>query len=184
MKKIALISILTFAFTAFTQKANVPKSIYDMEIASLDGKSTIKFSDFKGKKLLIVNTASKCGFAPQYKGLQELYTKYKDKLVIVALPCNDFAEQEPWDNGQIGRFCTNRFNVSFPMTDKVHVKAGEEQHIIYQWLTQKKYNKKENITVRWNFGKFLIDEKGKFVQYFPSEVEPMDAKIIALIEKK
>lgn len=187
MKKLAFIFAITFAMLSFTlqsEKVMPPKSIYDIEIAALNGKDTINFSAYKGKKMLLVNTASKCGFTKQYAGLQELYTKYKDKLVVIAFPCNEFAEQEPWDNYHIQEFCSNRFNISFPMTDKVKVKEGEEQSLIYQWLTHKKYNGKKDISIRWNFGKFLIDEKGKFVQYFPSDVEPMDAQITSLIEGK
>lgn len=187
MKTILSLSITAFLLMGFTQqptqKPVPPKSFHELSVLGIDGKTTISFKDFAGKKVLLVNTASMCGYTGQYKGLQDLYKKYEGKLVVIAFPCNQFAEQEPWDNQKIQTFCKGRFDVSFPMTDKVDVK-GENQHIVYQWLTQKKFNGKEDINVRWNFGKFLIDEKGKFIQYFPSQVDPMDAQITQLIEGK
>ena len=188
MKKFLIAAACGLLLTAFmqapTEKNTPPKSFYDLSIQSLDGKSTIRFSDFKGKKVLLVNTASQCGYTGQYKDLQALYTRYSNNLVVVAFPCNQFGGQEPWANDKIKNFCSLRYDVTFPMTDKVNVKAGEDQHIIYQWLTQKKFNGKEDINIRWNFGKFLIDEKGRFVKYFPSQVEPMDKQILSLIEGK
>lgn len=188
MKKLLTAAIAVLACCAFAQTTSVnqtpPKSFYDLSIPSVDGKTIIRFSEFKGKKVLLVNTASKCGYTSQYKGLQELYARYGNKLVVIAFPCNQFGEQEPWANDQIKNFCSTRFDVTFPITDKINVKKGDDQHIIYQWLTGKKYNGKEDIQVRWNFGKFLIDEKGRFVKYFPSQVEPLDAQITSLIEGK
>ncbi len=182
MKKLFALGLGIFLLFGFVSDQNpVPKSFYELSAKGIDGKSTINFNDFKGKKVLVVNTASMCGYTGQYKGLEDLYKKYAGKLVVIAFPCNQFANQEPWENEKIATFCKGRFNVTFPMGDKLDVK-GENQHVIYQWLTQKKYNGKEDITVRWNFGKFLINEKGKFVKYFPSQVEPLDAQITSLIE--
>jgi glutathione peroxidase len=157
-------------------------SFYDLSIKSLDGKSTINFKDFEGKKVLCVNTASECGFTRQYRGLQALADKYKDKLVVIGFPCNQFGGQEPRDPEWIGLFCSERYGVSFPLSEKVYVK-GDSAHIVFQWLTQKKNNKVKDVKVRWNFGKFLVDEKGRFMEYFPSEVEPNDPALVAMIEK-
>ncbi len=178
------IALVIYSFTNRKEKkSNPPKiSFYDFSIKSLDGKSTINFSSFKGKKVLCVNTASMCGFTRQYDGLEKLYEKYKNKLVIIGFPCNQFGEQEPWDAKQIGEFCKGRYNVSFPLTEKIIVK-GDSAHAIYKWLTQKEMNGVKDVKIRWNFGKFLIDEKGKFVEYFPSDTEPEDPKLSSLIEK-
>jgi glutathione peroxidase len=189
MKKIlfqsTILSILALCFFGFSIKEKHASKIsfYDFSIKSLDGKSTINFSSFKGKKVLCVNTASMCGFTRQYDGLEKLYEKHKNNLVIIGFPCNQFGEQEPWDAKQIGEFCKGRYNVSFPMTEKVIVR-GDTAHAIYKWLTQKELNGVKDVTIRWNFGKFLIDEKGKFVEYFPSDIEPDDPKLISYIEKK
>jgi glutathione peroxidase len=158
------------------------KNFYDLSIKSLDGKSVIKFSDFKGKKVLCVNTASECGFTPQLASLEKLSQKYKDKLVVIGFPCNQFGEQEPGTPDKIGEFCKKRYGVTFPLSEKIEVK-GDNQNNVYKWLTSKSYNKSKDIEVRWNFGKFLIDENGKFVEYFPSQVEPLDEKITSWIEK-
>lgn len=191
MKKLLIVfigfGVLTaaFAFATKPKKIVTPpaKNFYDLNIQSLDGKSTINFSDFKGKKVLLVNTASECGYTPQYKELQKLADTYKDKLVVIGFPCNQFGEQEPGSAAEIEKFCKARYGVTFLLTQKIDVK-GDNQHDIYKWLTSKEYNKKMDVNVRWNFGKFLIDETGKFVDYFPSQVAPMDEKITSLIEKK
>src|SRR5690606_795482 len=125
----------------------------------------IDFSDFEGKKILIVNTASKCGNTPQYEGLEALYKKYKDRLVIVGFPANDFMGQEPGTNEEIAAFCKKNYGVSFPMAAKISVK-GKDMAPIYQWLTDEKYNGVESSTVKWNFQKYLLDENGKLVAVF------------------
>ncbi len=184
VSSLAIIAICFLGFTVKEQKKSSPKNtFYDFSIKSLDGKSTINFSSFKGKKVLCVNTASMCGFTKQYSGLEKLYEKYKNNLVVIGFPCNQFGEQEPWESEQIVEFCKGRYNVSFPMTEKVIVK-GDSANVIYKWLSQKETNGKKDINIRWNFGKFLIDEKGKFIEYFSSETEPDDPKLISLIEKK
>lgn len=184
-----LLAVVVFGLYSFVFKkeksnfAPLKKSFYELSIKSLDGKSTINFSDFKGKKVLCVNTASQCGFTRQYSGLEKLYEKYKGSLVIVGFPCNQFGDQEPWEAAHIEEFCKSRYGVTFPLTEKIEVK-GDSAHQVYQWLTQKQNNGVKDVKIRWNFGKILIDEKGKFVEYFPSDVEPDDAKLISFIEKK
>lgn len=146
-------------------------TIYHLSLNSLDGKSKINLSDFKGKKILIVNTASECGFTPQYEGLQKLYEQYGSKLAIVGTPCNQFGNQEPGDSGAIRGFCQKNYGVTFPISQKLDVR-GSNQHPLYAWLTQKKQNGVLEAEVRWNFNKFLISESGKLLAYFPSNVTP------------
>jgi glutathione peroxidase len=181
------IAALAFGFAYATKPSKTmtppPKSFHELSIKSLDGKSVIKFSDFKGKKVLCVNTASECGFTPQYTELQKLSDKYKGSLVVIGFPCNQFGGQEPDDAAKIGQFCKARYGVTFLLTEKIDVK-GDNQNDVYKWLSNKEYNKLKDVNVRWNFGKFLIDENGKLIEYFPSQVTPMDAQITALIEKK
>jgi glutathione peroxidase len=179
-----LILAVAFAYAIKPKTVQTPpaKNFHDLSIQAIDGKSVIRFSDFKGKKVLIVNTASECGYTPQYTELQKLADTYKDKLVVIGFPCNQFGEQEPGTELQINQFCKSRYHVSFLLTQKVDVK-GDNQNDVYNWLSHKQYNKTKDVNVRWNFGKFLIDEKGRFVEYFPSQVSPMDAQITSLIEK-
>ncbi len=151
------------------------KSIYTFKVNGLDDK-IIDFSKFKGKKILIVNTASKCGYTPQYEELQKLYDTYKDKLVIVGFPANNFGGQEPGTNSEIKEFCKKNYGVSFPMAAKVSVK-GDDIAPIYQWLCNKSENGVMDATIKWNFGKFLLDEKGYLITYFPSKVTPMSEEI-------
>lgn len=152
-------------------------NIYAFNVPALDG-STINPADFKGKKILIVNTASECGYTPQYEGLEALYKQYKDKLVIVGFPANNFGGQEPGSNDEIKAFCQKNYGVSFPMAAKISVK-GDDAAPIYKWLCNKSENGVLDAEVKWNFNKFLIDENGHLVAYFPSSVKPMDAEIIS-----
>ena len=152
------------------------QSIYDISINSLTGEP-INLSDFNGKKILIVNTASECGFTGQYEGLQELYDTYKDKLVVIGVPCNQFGGQEPGTETQIQSFCKQNYGVTFLMTEKVDVK-GEKQHPLYAWLTKKELNGVSSSSVKWNFQKYVIDEKGQFINYYYSITKPMSNKII------
>jgi glutathione peroxidase len=142
----------------------------------------IDFSRFKGKKILIVNTASKCGYTPQYEGLEKLHEQYKDKLVIVGFPSNNFLFQEPGSNANIAEFCKKNYGVTFLMAAKIDVK-GRSAHPIYSWLTNKQYNKFDNSVVKWNFQKYLIDEKGNLVNMFAPSVEPMSPEIVNAIKK-
>lgn len=150
-------------------------SIHDFKVEALDG-STIDFSKFKGKKILIVNTASKCGYTKQYEGLEKLYEAHKEKLVIVGFPANNFGGQEPGTNVEISEFCKKNYGVTFPMAAKVSVK-GDDQAAIFKWLCNKTQNGVLDAEIKWNFGKFLLDEKGNLVTYFPSKVEPMSEEI-------
>lgn len=152
-------------------------SVHDFKVAGLDG-NTIDLAKFKGKKLLIVNTASKCGFTPQYKDLESLYEKYKDKLVIVGFPANNFGQQEPGTSKEISEFCTKNYGVTFPMAEKVDV-IGDNTAPLFKYLTEeaKKLGVADPV-IKWNFTKFLVDENGKLVAVFPSKVKPMDDQII------
>jgi len=160
---------------------NLPKSIYDFKVDGLTG-GTIDFAKFKGKKIMIVNTASQCGNTPQYETLEKLSKKYEKTLVIVGFPANDFGKQEPGSNNEISEFCQKNYGVTFPMAAKVMVK-GEGIAPIYQWLTNKEYNGYKSSTVKWNFQKYLIDEKGNLVGVFSPGMQPDNAEIIAAIEK-
>ncbi|WP_417854608.1 glutathione peroxidase [Xanthomarina gelatinilytica] len=150
-------------------------SLYDISINSLTGEA-IDLSSFKGKKILIVNTASECGFTGQYEGLQELYNTYKDKLVVIGVPCNQFGGQEPGTASEIQSFCKQNYGVTFLMTEKVDVK-GENQHPLYKWLTSKELNGVSSSSVKWNFQKYLIDEKGNLIDYYYSITSPTSTKI-------
>jgi glutathione peroxidase len=150
--------------------------IYDFKVPALDG-NTIDLSQYRGKKLLIVNTASKCGFTPQYADLEKLYEKYKDKLVIVGFPANNFGQQEPGTNSEIKEFCTKNYGVTFPMADKVDV-IGDNIHPLFKYLTQEaeKLGVADPV-IKWNFTKFLLDENGKLIAVFPSKVTPMSDEL-------
>jgi glutathione peroxidase len=166
-------------------------SFYDFKVAGLDGKP-IDFSQYKGKKVLIVNTASKCGNTPQYADLQRLYDKYKNSLVIVGFPANNFGEQEPGSNEDIGEFCKKNYGVTFPMAEKISVK-GTDVHPLFKWLVEQSNEmaKKVDATttkdilykrflqdpVSWNFTKFLVNEKGELVAVFHNKVSPMSGEI-------
>ncbi|MEP7142946.1 MAG: glutathione peroxidase [Ferruginibacter sp.] len=186
MLKLLVISTAFITCLAQTNRASVSnevsspakvagKSIYDFKVESLDG-STIDFAQFKGKKILIVNTASKCGFTPQYKELEALYEKYKDHLVIVGFPANNFASQEPGTNTEIKEFCTKNYGVTFPMAAKISVK-GDDIAPIYKWLCNKSENGVLDANISWNFNKFLLDENGNLVTKFESKVKPMDQEL-------
>ena len=149
--------------------------LYDFKVPSLEG-STIDFSKFKGKKVLIVNTASECGYTPQYADLQKLYEAYKSKLVIVGFPANNFGGQEPGSNTEIKEFCKKNYGVTFSMAEKVSVK-GADIHPLFKWLTNKSENGVMDAEIKWNFTKFLLDEKGKLIGVFPSKVNPNSEEI-------
>lgn len=172
---ISAIAILS-AFSIQMKK----NSVYQFKVPSLDG-GTIDFASFKGKKILIVNTASECGYTPQYEDLQKLYIAYKDKLVIVGFPANNFGKQEPGTNEQIKEFCKKNYGVTFPMAAKVSVK-GDDIAPIFKWLTTKSLNGVIDAEIKWNFNKFLLDEKGALIAYFPSKVKPMDEEIISQLK--
>ena len=163
-----------------TPTAGTHKSIHEFKVPSIEG-GTIDFSQFKGKKILVVNTASKCGYTPQYDGLEKLYKEHKDKLVIVGFPANNFGGQEPGTNEEIKEFCKVRFGVSFPLAAKVDV-VGDNTDPLFKWLTQKEENGVLDATVKWNFTKFLLDENGKMLASFPSNVTPDSKEIMAYLK--
>ncbi|MEO6456618.1 MAG: glutathione peroxidase [Ginsengibacter sp.] len=154
-------------------------SIYKFKVEALDG-GTIDFSKFQGKKILVVNTASKCGYTPQYELLEKLYDKYSDKLVIVGFPANNFGQQEPGTNGEIQEFCKKNYGVTFPMAAKVSVK-GDDIAPIFKWLTHKDENGVLDAEIKWNFSKFLLDENGILIAKFDSKVSPMGDEIVKLL---
>ena len=184
MKKlfILLLSVTAFLQNCTQQKKEISqdknvamKSIYDYKVESLDGKE-INFADFKGKKILIVNTASECGFTPQYADLEKVSKDYKEKLVVIGFPANNFGGQEPGSNAEIGAFCQKNYGVSFPMAAKVSVK-GDDTAPIFKFLTEKELNGVKNTTILWNFTKFLVDENGKLIDSFISTTKPTDDAI-------
>lgn len=186
MKKIflLLLSFVAFLQNCTNQKSEISKAktnelmgktIYDFKVESLDGKE-INFADFKGKKILIVNTASECGFTPQYADLEKVYGDYKDKLVVIGFPANNFGGQEPGSNSEIGAFCQKNYGVTFPMAAKISVK-GDDTAPIFKYLTEKELNGVKNTTILWNFTKFLVDENGKLIDTFVSTTKPTDEAI-------
>ncbi|MFK7806715.1 MAG: glutathione peroxidase [Saprospiraceae bacterium] len=151
-------------------------NIYQFKIKGLtDGE--IDFSDFKGKKIMVVNLASECGFTSQYQQLQELHEQSGDKIAIVGVPCNDFGGQEPGSAEEIQTFCSKNYGVTFPLTAKVAI-LGDEPHPVYQWLTQKDKNGVADSEVKWNFHKYLLDEDGSLVKDLPSTVSPIDESVL------
>lgn len=163
-----------------TTEAIRPITIYDFKIASLDG-GTIDFSKFKGKKILIVNTASKCGYTPQYKGLESLFESHKNNLVIVGFPSDNFGGQEFQDNKDIASFCEKNFGVSFPLTTRVDVK-GINITPVFQYLCHKEENGVLDATISWNFNKFIIDENGKLLAHFDSDITPESPELLKYIQ--
>ena len=155
-------------------------TIYDFKIKSIENKE-IDLSVYKGKKILIVNTASECGYTSQYAGLQELSDKYKDKLVIIGFPANNFGEQEPGDNSEIKGFCTKNYGVTFPLSSKISV-AGDDIDPLFKWLTVQP-NPDFTGPIKWNFEKILIDENGKVVHRWRSKITPMSSEIVTAIDK-
>jgi len=184
MKTLFIGLVLSIALTG--------SSIYDFKVPGLDGNE-IDFSQFKGKKIMIVNTASECGNTPQYKDLEKLYEKYKGKLVIVGFPANNFGGQEPGTNEEIKAFCAKNYGVTFPLAEKVSVK-GDDIHPVFKWLVEQSKAMAKNLPaetskdivwkrflqdpVIWNFTKFLVDEKGELVAVFHNKVSPMSEEIL------
>jgi glutathione peroxidase len=158
------------------------ETIYQFKVTDLEG-NVFDFAQLKGKKIMVVNTASKCGLTPQYKDLEAVYKKYQDKnLVIVGFPANNFGSQEPGTNQEISSFCQRNYGVTFPMMAKVSV-VGNDMCEVYQFLTQKSRNGLEDSDVAWNFQKYLINENGQLEKVIAPQVLPTDASIIDWIEK-
>jgi glutathione peroxidase len=156
---------------------SVTASIYDFKVPGIDGKP-INLKKYKGKKVLIVNTASKCGYTPQYTDLENLHKAYGDKLAIIGFPANNFGGQEPGSNEEIQEFCKKNYGVTFKMAEKVSVK-GDDIHPLFKYLTDEAKKMGVEDPIKWNFTKFLIDEKGKLIGVYPSKVKPMDEQITA-----
>ncbi|MFA8435126.1 MAG: glutathione peroxidase [Marinifilaceae bacterium] len=180
MKKTIVLTLLIMLL-GFSSQAQ--KSLYDFKVTTIDGKP-FDLSQLKGKKVLIVNTASKCGLTPQYKDLESLYKQYnQNNFIIIGFPANNFMNQEPGSDKEIKEFCSKNYGVSFPMMSKISVK-GKDIHPLYSWLTQKSQNGKMDSKVKWNFQKYLIDEKGQLVDVvFPRE-KPTSDKIVNWITKQ
>lgn len=170
-----MFGLILFAAIGFAQN-----SFYDFKVKDID-ENDFDFSTLKGKKVLVVNTASKCGFTPQYEQLQELYEKHGDKnFTIIGFPANNFMKQEPGTNEEIAEFCQKNYGVTFQMMSKISVK-GDDMHPLYQWLTTKSKNGVMDSKVGWNFQKYLIDENGKLVEMLEPKVKPNDDKIVSWI---
>lgn len=196
MKKIFLFACCTFFFWSCQNQAQTKlaknkvktvskmekQNIYQFKVKDLEGNN-FDFASLKGKKVMIVNTASKCGLTPQYKDLEAIYKKYKAKnLVIIGFPANNFASQEPGTNKEIGEFCVRNYGVTFPMMSKISVK-GADMDKIYQFLTQKSKNGLQDSEVEWNFQKYLINTKGELEKVVAPQVVPTDDAIVGWIEK-
>jgi len=178
MKKLTIIfSLILISSIAFSQK-----SFYDFKVKDIEGKD-FDLSSLKGKKVMVVNTASKCGNTPQYADLEKLYEEYKNqKFVIIGFPANNFGKQEPGTNEEIAEFCEKNYGVTFPIMSKISVK-GDDIDPLYQWLTAKSKNGVMDSEVKWNFQKYLIDENGKLVDMVDPKVKPYDEKILSWIKK-
>ena len=173
---IAGIGIFTvFNLNSSEKIPDIPKSFYALSAEDING-AIISMSSFKGKKVLVVNVASQCGYTPQYEGLQTLYETYSDSLVVLGFPSNDFMWQEPGSNSEIKTFCQRTYGVTFPMFSKIHVK-GRKQHPIYDWLSDSKLNGWNDKNPSWNFNKYLLDEKGNLIEWFGANLEPLDTMI-------
>ncbi len=150
------------------------------KVRSIDG-SEYDYAQLKGKKVLIVNTASECGYTPQYEDLEKLYQAYKDKLIILGFPANNFGGQEPGTNKEIDEFCKSRYSVTFPMFEKISV-LGDDMAPLYKWLTSKDLNGWNDQQPKWNFNKYLLDEEGNLLKYYSSAVKPMSEEIVSQLK--
>jgi glutathione peroxidase len=195
MKQLLWIFSLMMLMTCKSQEANIinqlskeqktnnmaQESIYQFKVKDIEGKE-FDFSSLKGKKVMVVNTASECGLTPQYEQLQELYTEFKDKnFVIIGFPANNFGAQEPGTNATIATFCSRNYGVTFPMMEKISVK-GDDMHLLYQFLTQKSKNGLEDNEVKWNFQKYLIDTEGRLAKVIAPTTLPIDDEIVSWIK--
>lgn len=181
MKRLCSLLITALAmFSSSPSQAAEDSTLYSIPLKSIEGKDT-SLKAYSGKVLLLVNVASRCGYTPQYEGLEALWRKYRDKgLIVLGIPSNDFGAQEPGTNEEIQQFCKSKYDVSFPMLEKIHVK-GDEQHPLYAALTGT--NSPVPGPVKWNFGKFLISKDGKILSRFDSKVEPESAELTGAIDK-
>ncbi|MFC2126337.1 glutathione peroxidase [Bacteroidota bacterium] len=183
-----LLSVLLFVFflacsgpKAREINQEIPKSFHEFKLHGIDGQE-VDFATFKGKKVLLVNVASKCGYTPQYEDLQKLHELYGSKVIICGFPANNFGKQEPGSNLEIAEFCTGNYGVTFRMFEKISVK-GDDMHPLYVWLSSKEYNGWNDKAPSWNFNKYLVNEKGELVKHFQSKVKPLSEEIITEINK-
>jgi glutathione peroxidase len=159
-----------------------PMSFHDLSATDISG-NLVRMDQFAGRKVMVVNTASECGFTKQYQQLQELYEQYRDQgLVILGFPSNDFGGQEPGSESQIASFCEKNYGVTFPMMAKVNI-TGDKPHAVYHWLMNKEQNGVMDAPVKWNFNKFLIDEQGRLVKYLPSSADPLGEEVLDWVGK-
>lgn len=175
MKKLIVLSIILSIVSKMEAQTKPVTSVYDIKINSLDG-TPVNLSTLKGKYILFVNVASKCGYTNQYEDLQKLYNTYKDKLMVIGVPCNQFGGQEPGTYKEIETFCKQNYGVTFLMTEKVDVK-GDNQHPLYKWLTNKAENGVSDSSIKWNFQKYLVSPKGYLVDYYLSAIKPLSTDI-------
>jgi glutathione peroxidase len=176
---IAALAIVSIAATLRRPAITAKGSVYDFKLKTLDGEE-VSLAKFKGKKLLLVNVASKCGYTPQYKNLEALYEQYGSKVIVVGFPANNFGGQEPGSSSEIKEFCSKNYGVSFPMMEKISVK-GNDMHPLYRWLSSKESNGVSDEAPGWNFCKYLIDEKGQLIKFFNSKVDPLSTEITSLL---
>lgn len=169
--------------TAPTKNSIAPVSFYSLKDTTIDGKE-FNFSQLKGKKVLLVNTASDCGFTGQYEELQKLYTRFSDKLMIIGFPANDFKEQEKGTDEEIAKFCKTNYGVSFPLMKKSIVIKDSFQNEVFKWLTDAVKNGWNKQQPTWNFSKYLVDEKGRLINYFDPALSPLDKEVVNAIEEK
>jgi glutathione peroxidase len=174
--------LMIIVFTMIAGIVSAQQSFHDFTVKDIDGND-YALSQLKGKKVLVVNTASKCGLTPQYQKLEELYQQFGgDKFIIIGFPANNFMGQEPGSNAEIKEFCSTKYGVSFPMMSKISVK-GDDMHPVYQWLTSKDKNGVEDSSVSWNFQKYLIDEDGRLVKVVSPRTSPLDDEITGWLSK-
>ncbi len=175
MKKFIVFILSLFVSTS----SSAQESIFDIKINDING-SPINLNSFKGKYIMFVNVASKCGFTSQYTALENLYQKYREDLVIIGLPCNQFGGQEPGSESEIKEFCLKNYGVSFYLSEKINVR-GSNKHKIYKWLTDKNLNGRSSSSVKWNFQKYLVDRQGNLITYFYPTTDPMSTKITSIL---
>jgi len=166
---------IVFSLSSAEEISDNSKSFYALSAEDINGE-VISMNTYKGKKVLVVNVASRCGYTPQYEGLQKLYDTYGDSLVVLGFPSNDFMWQEPGSNTEIKKFCKTNYGVTFPMFSKIHVK-GRKQHPIYDWLSDSKLNGWNDDSPSWNFNKYLLDENGAIIELYGADVKPLDTLI-------
>lgn len=186
-----LTNLLTVIAMPFTKNANetrpessigmATKLLYDFSLESLDGKEKVDFSKYKGKKVVLLNVASKCGYTPQYADWEKFYEANKDKVVVLGIPANDFKSQEPGSNEEIAEFCKKNYGVTFPMFEKIQV-TGKQKHPLYQWLSTKELNGWNDKEPTWNFCKYVVNEKGELTNFFGSSIKPTDKEFLEAIK--